>query len=458
MQSHLDTIVALSTPEGIGAIAVIRLSGPKAIEIGQLVFEGKDLSNVDGHTLHFGRIISEQHIIDEVLVGVFKGKHSYTGEDTLEISCHGSPYIIQRILNLLIEHGARAAQPGEFTLKAFLNGKLDLSQAEAVADLIASESAASHKIALQQLRGGFSTELKYMRDELITFASLLELELDFSEEDVEFANRQQLDIILNRLNKTLQHLISSFELGNVLKKGIPVAIIGKPNAGKSTLLNRLLNEDRAIVSSIAGTTRDTLEEQLNIQGVLFRLIDTAGIRESTDEIELIGVERAQEKMRMASIIIYLFDPEIVHLTSLKSILSEINAMAPQAKILVAGNKSDQHEIAKLKIHYAASEPVIWISARDNHNIELLKNELLKLVDIGKLTSGELIINNTRHLEALQKSRISIEATQNLMQQSGNSELLAFEIKEALYQLGLITGEVTTDDLLDSIFSKFCIGK
>ena len=458
MQSHLDTIVALSTPEGIGAIAVIRLSGPKAIEIGQLVFEGKDLSNVDGHTLHFGRIISEQHIIDEVLVGVFKGKHSYTGEDTLEISCHGSPYIIQRILNLLIEHGARAAQPGEFTLKAFLNGKLDLSQAEAVADLIASESAASHKIALQQLRGGFSTELKYMRDELITFASLLELELDFSEEDVEFANRQQLDIILNRLNKTLQHLISSFELGNVLKKGIPVAIIGKPNAGKSTLLNRLLNEDRAIVSSIAGTTRDTLEEQLNIQGVLFRLIDTAGIRESTDEIELIGVERAQEKMRMASIIIYLFDPEIVDLTSLNSIFSEINAMAPQAKILVAGNKSDQHEIAKLKIHYAASEPVIWISARDNHNIELLKNELLKLVDIGKLTSGELIINNTRHLEALQKSRIAIEATQNLMQQSSNSELLAFEIKEALYQLGLITGEVTTDDLLDSIFSKFCIGK
>ena len=458
MSSYKDTIVALSSPPGTGAIGLVRISGNTAIEITSAIFKGKDLENATANSLYYGRINDGDELIDEVVISLFKAPQSYTGEDTIEISCHASPYIIGRLLQLIVKHGARAAKPGEFTLKAFLNGKMDLSQAEAVADLIASETAASHKIAIQQLRGGFSDELKQMREELITFASLLELELDFSEEDVEFADRTALSLILNRLEKALTALIKSFELGNVLKKGIPVAIVGKPNAGKSTLLNQLLKEDRAIVSPVPGTTRDTIEEQLNIEGIPFRLIDTAGLRQTTDEVESIGVERAYEKMKQASIIIYLFDPLGYQAEMLQKDLDMLHSMVPVANILVVGNKADLHELDAMYRKFAAFENMVWISARDNQNIDVLKLQLLNMVDTEKLNSGELIINNARHMEALQKTLIAVQATQELMQQAGHSELLAFEIKQALLFLGEITGQVTTDDLLDSIFSKFCIGK
>jgi len=458
MSSYKDTIVALSSPPGTGAIGLVRISGNTAIEITSAIFQGKDLENAAANSLYYGRINDGDELIDEVVISLFKAPHSYTGEDTIEISCHASPYIIGRLLQLIVKHGARAAKPGEFTLKAFLNGKMDLSQAEAVADLIASETAASHKIAIQQLRGGFSDELKQMREELITFASLLELELDFSEEDVEYADRSALSVILNRLEKALTVLIKSFELGNVLKKGIPVAIVGKPNAGKSTLLNQLLKEDRAIVSPVPGTTRDTIEEQLNIEGIPFRLIDTAGLRQTSDEVESIGVERAYEKMKQASIIIYLFDPLGYQAEILQTDLDTLHGIVPGANILVVGNKADLHELDAMYRKFAAFENMVWISARDNQNIDVLKLQLLNMVDTEKLNSGELIINNARHMEALQKTLIAVQATQELMQQTGNSELLAFEIKQALLFLGEITGEVTTDDLLDSIFSKFCIGK
>ena len=458
MSSYKDTIVALSSPPGTGAIGLVRISGNTAIEITSTIFKGKDLQNAAANSLCYGRINDGDELIDEVVISLFKAPHSFTGEDTIEISCHASPYIIGRLLQLIVKHGARAAKPGEFTLKAFLNGKIDLSQAEAVADLIASETAASHKIAIQQLRGGFSDELNQMREELITFASLLELELDFSEEDVEFADRSALSLILNRLEKALTVLIKSFELGNVLKKGIPVAIVGKPNAGKSTLLNQLLKEDRAIVSPVPGTTRDTIEEQLNIEGIPFRLIDTAGLRQTNDEVESIGVERAYEKMKQASIIIYLFDPLGYQAEILQTDLDTLHGIVPGANILVVGNKADLHELDAMYRKFAAFENMVWISARDNQNIDVLKLQLLNMVDTEKLNSGELIINNARHMEALQKTLIAVQATQELMQQTGNSELLAFEIKQALLFLGEITGEVTTDDLLDSIFSKFCIGK
>jgi len=458
MSSYKDTIVALSSPPGTGAIGLVRISGNTAIEITSTIFKGKDLQNAAANSLCYGRINDGDELIDEVVISLFKAPHSFTGEDTIEISCHASPYIIGRLLQLIVKHGARAAKPGEFTLKAFLNGKMDLSQAEAVADLIASETAASHKIAIQQLRGGFSDELNQMREELITFASLLELELDFSEEDVEFADRSALSLILNRLEKALTVLIKSFELGNVLKKGIPVAIVGKPNAGKSTLLNQLLKEDRAIVSPVPGTTRDTIEEQLNIEGIPFRLIDTAGLRQTSDEVESIGVERAYEKMKQASIIIYLFDPLGYQAEILQTDLDTLHGIVPGANILVVGNKADLHELDAMYRKFAAFENMVWISARDNQNIDVLKLQLLNMVDTEKLNSGELIINNARHMEALQKTLIAVQATQELMQQTGNSELLAFEIKQALLFLGEITGEVTTDDLLDSIFSKFCIGK
>lgn len=458
MSSYKDTIVALSSPPGTGAIGLVRISGNTAIEITSTIFKGKDLQNAAANSLCYGRINDGDELIDEVVISLFKAPHSFTGEDTIEISCHASPYIIGRLLQLIVKHGARAAKPGEFTLKAFLNGKMDLSQAEAVADLIASETAASHKIAIQQLRGGFSDELNQMREELITFASLLELELDFSEEDVEFADRSALSLILNRLEKALTALIKSFELGNVLKKGIPVAIVGKPNAGKSTLLNQLLKEDRAIVSPVPGTTRDTIEEQLNIEGIPFRLIDTAGLRQTSDEVESIGVERAYEKMKQASIIIYLFDPLGYQAEMLQTDLDLVHSMVPGANILVVGNKADLHELDAMYRKFAAFENMVWISARDNQNIDVLKLQLLNMVDTEKLNSGELIINNARHMEALQKTLIAVQATKELMQQTGNSELLAFEIKQALLFLGEITGQVTTDDLLDSIFSKFCIGK
>ncbi len=451
-----DTIIALSTPSGSGAIGVIRLSGNAAIDITNKVFSGKDLSQQSSHTIHFGLIKDGNTIIDEVLVSLFIAPKSYTKENIVEISCHGSPYIIQQIIQLLIKNGARAANPGEFTLRAFLNGQLDLSQAEAVADLIASTSQAAHKLAMQQMRGGFSSQLKVLRQQLIDFAALIELELDFSEEDVEFANREQLKSLIYELNGVLKKLIDSFELGNALKNGIPVVIAGKPNVGKSTLLNRLLNEERAIVSEIAGTTRDTIEDEITISGVNFRFVDTAGLRDTTDSIEAIGIARAYEKMQQAAIIIYLFDPAETPANMLTELVQEL---APHnTPLLLVANKVDVYGVEKLQKEYAAFENLIGISAKNNHNLAALTQQLISVTHADKINSDELIISNSRHVEALNNTYTTLAQVLHLLQQPVSGELVAFELRQALYHLGLITGEISNDNLLESIFTRFCIGK
>jgi len=448
-----DTIIALATPSGSGAIAVIRLSGPEAISITNKVFRGKDLGQQASHTIHFGTIREGDLILDEVLVSLFVAPHSYTKENVVEISTHGSQYIIHNIISLLIRNGARAAKPGEFTLRAFLNGGMDLSQAEAVADLIASNSQASHQVALQQMRGGFSSELKHLREQLINFASLIELELDFSEEDVEFANRDQLKQLILQINKVLYRLIKSFEQGNVLKNGVPAVIAGKPNVGKSTLLNALLNEERAIVSDIAGTTRDTIEDEISIGGILFRFIDTAGIRETQDIIEAKGVERTLEKMKQARLIIYLVDP-LQSNEQIQEQLTELESL--NVAVIVVVNKSDllspqqQHDFALL-------DPV-FISARNNEGIEELKDEILRKVELANLGTDDVLVTNIRHVEALQRTNEALERVLHGIDDPVTSDFLAMDIKQALHYLGEITGTVTTDDLLDNIFSKFCIGK
>lgn len=448
-----DTIIALATPSGSGAIAVIRLSGPEAISITNKVFRGKDLGQQASHTIHFGTIREGDLILDEVLVSLFVTPHSYTKENVVEISTHGSQYIIHNIISLLIRNGARAAKPGEFTLRAFLNGGMDLSQAEAVADLIASNSQASHQVALQQMRGGFSSELKHLREQLINFASLIELELDFSEEDVEFANRDQLKQLILQINKVLHRLIKSFEQGNVLKNGVPAVIAGKPNVGKSTLLNALLNEERAIVSDIAGTTRDTIEDEISIGGILFRFIDTAGIRETQDIIEAKGVERTLEKMKQARLIIYLVDP-LQSNEQIQEQLTELESL--NVAVIVVVNKSDllspqqQHDFALL-------DPV-FISARNNEGIEELKVEILRKVELANLGTDDVLVTNIRHVEALQRTNEALERVLHGIDDPVTSDFLAMDIKQALHYLGEITGTVTTDDLLDNIFSKFCIGK
>lgn len=448
-----DTIVALSTPPGSGAIGVIRLSGPKAIEIANSVFSGKDLTQQASHTLHFGLVKDGDVILDEVVAGLFVAPKSYTKENVVEISCHGSNYIIQQILNLLIEKGARAAKPGEFTLRAFLNGAFDLSQAEAVADLIASDSKASHDMAMQQMRGGFSNELKGLRDQLIHFASMIELELDFAEEDVEFADRDDLRQLVNKLQTPISKLIASFELGNVIKNGVPVVIAGKPNVGKSTLLNALLNEERAIVSDIAGTTRDTIEDEVNINGVVFRFIDTAGIRETVDVIEAKGVERTLEKMKQAKLIIYMADASQT-LPEIEAQLAEIASL--QIPYLILINKADllspqqRDEFAKLDANY--------ISAKQKEGIETLKDVLLEKVNLHHINTSETLVSNIRHVEALKQTQNSLYRVMENIDNPVTSDFLAMDIKQALYYLGEITGQVTTDDLLDNIFTKFCIGK
>lgn len=449
-----ETIVALATPNGIGAIGVIRLSGPEAIKIINKVFRGKDLEQQGSHTIHFGTIRDGEKIVDEVLVSLFVAPKSYTKENVVEISCHGSKYIIDAIIKLLIKQGARLAKAGEFTLRAFLNGGLDLSQAEAVADLIASNSKASHQLAMQQMRGGFSNELKLLREQLIHFASMIELELDFGEEDVEFANRDDLRRLVSRLKSHISNLIRSFDLGNVIKNGVPVVIAGKPNVGKSTLLNALLNEERAIVSEIAGTTRDTVEDEMNIKGITFRFIDTAGIRETQDIIEAKGVERTFEKIKTSAIVIYLFDAEETNEVELAQILADLKTVINQnnSTLIVVANKADIHPLAN------STETILQISAKEKQNLQQLEDALLDAVNLNLLNSDEVIISNIRHLEALQKTEDALNRVMGGIDNPVTSDFLALDIKQALHYLGEIVGVVTTDDLLDNIFSKFCIGK
>lgn len=451
--NNSDTIIALSTPSGSGAIGVIRLSGPDAIRLTNAVFAGKNLEEQATHTLHFGLIKDGEQIIDEVVAGLFVAPKSYTKEHVVEISCHGSNYIIQQIINLLISKGARAAKPGEFTLRAFLNSAFDLSQAEAVADLIASNSKASHDVAMQQMRGGFANELKALREQLIHFASMIELELDFGEEDVEFANREQLRNLVIKINQVLHRLISSFEMGNVIKNGVPIVIAGKPNVGKSTLLNALLNEERAIVSDIAGTTRDTIEDELTIGGIVFRFIDTAGIRDTADIIEALGVERTLEKMKQAKLIIYMADAA----QSFAEVEEQIRGL-DQAQIpyLILINKADvlsaqqKEEFKKIN--------AVFISAKDKLGIDELKETLLAQVNLHHINTSETLVTNIRHVEALKQTESALTRVLANVDNPVTSDFLAMDIKQALHYLGEITGTVTTDDLLENIFTKFCIGK
>jgi tRNA modification GTPase len=459
-----ETIVALATPNGIGAIAVIRLSGLDAINIANSVWKGKDLTKQASHTIHFGHIMDGDLMLDEVLVSLFVAPKSYTRENVVEISCHASGYIVESIIKLFIKKGARSAKPGEFTLRAFLNGQLDLSQAEAVADLIASNSKASQQVALQQLRGGFSNQLQGLREQLVNFASLIELELDFAEEDVEFANRDQLKQLIVDITRIIGRLIQSFELGNAIKQGVNTVIAGRPNAGKSTLLNALLNEERAIVSHIPGTTRDTIEEVLNIQGINFRLIDTAGIREATDAIEQIGVQRTMEKISQSALLIYVFDAEQISPEELKSDLESLQS--PGIAMLLVANKMDllQQDKKRESIHgffRTSGLPefqTIFISAKEKLHIDDLKNKIYGTAIKDQLSGDETLVTNIRHLEALQKTEEALIRVLGGIDGSVTSDFLSMDIKQALHYLGEITGAVTTDDLLDNIFSKFCIGK
>ncbi len=451
-----DTIVAAATAPGIGAIAVIRISGDQAFVIINHLFPSKNLLALPSHTMHVGIFKEDDNEIDEVVVSLYKGPRSYTGEDSIEISCHGSPYIQQQIIQACVNGGARLARAGEFTQRAFLNGKLDLTQAEAVADIIASNTRASQKTALNNIRGGFSHQLKEMREQLIQFAALIELELDFATEDVEFADRTKFYLLINELSKSTGQLLQSFKLGNVIKNGVSVAIIGKPNAGKSTLLNVLLNEERAIVSEIAGTTRDTIEEILNINGIIFRLIDTAGIRShSVDVIENIGMERSLEKMKSADVVLYIFDVKEETNETLQ--LQQEVFSKKNIKYLFAGNKTDnvQDDFA---VKFSADKNIHFISAKNNTGIAQLKTVLFNQTVQSSLASEDTIITNARHYEALQQVLRSLHEIQNGLDNKLSGDLLALDIRRCLYFLGEITGEITNEDKLDYIFSKFCIGK
>lgn len=459
-----DTIVALATASGVGAIAVIRISGPEAIAVADDCFlsikDHKSLVNQKSHTLHLGHFKNGERIVDQVLVSVFKNPHSYTGEDTIEISCHGSVYIQQEIIQILLQKGCRMADAGEFTLRAFINGKLDLSQAEAVADLIASDSEASHQVAMQQMRGGFSNEIQFLREQLLNFASLIELELDFAEEDVEFADRAEFKKLIAKIQLVLKRLIDSFAVGNVIKNGIPVAIVGEPNVGKSTLLNALLNEERAIVSDIAGTTRDTVEDEMIIDGVSYRFIDTAGIRKTTDVVENIGIQKTFEKIGTAQVVIYLFDITKYESesTKYKVELESIKNKYPLKQLIVIANKADSVTTAQIEALKTEIPELISISAKEKSGIEQLTNELTKMVNIGALNTQDTIVTNSRHYDALLKALNEINKVDDGIQQNISSDLMAIDIREALYFFGLITGEVTNDELLGNIFANFCIGK
>lgn len=462
-----QTIVALATPAGSGAVAIIRLSGEDAISIANEIFESvshKNLLIQKTHTIHLGYIKDGEKVLDQVLLSIFKNPNSYTGEDVIEISCHGSTFIQNQIIQLCLRKGCAMAEPGEFTLRAFINGKLDLTQAEAVADLIASDNEASHQIAMQQMRGGFSNEIAKLREELLNFASLIELELDFSEEDVEFADRTQFEALLIRIEFVLKRLIDSFAVGNVIKNGIPVAIVGEPNVGKSTLLNALLNEERAIVSDIAGTTRDTIEDELVIDGIGFRFIDTAGIRQTTDTIESLGIQKTFEKIEQAQVVFYLFDSlkfkvqSSIYITEIEKIRNQY----PLKPLVIVINKIDllnSEEILDIKdklITY--NSQLITISAKNKLGINELKSTLLSFVNTGALRNNDTIVTNARHYDSLIKALEDIQNVKFGLQQQLSSDLLAIDIREALYHFGTITGEISNDELLGNIFANFCIGK
>ena len=448
-----DTIAAIATPPGIGAIGVLRLSGDKAFDIIQPLFPSKNLREQKANTLHVGYLKEGENILDEVVISIFKKPHSYTGEDVIEISCHGSPFVQQQVLDALISHGARLAKPGEYTQRAFLNNKLDLAQAEAVGDLIASNTKASQNAALKNMRGGFSGLLKELREELIKFSSLIELELDFSEEDVEFADRDKFSNLIDEISFTVNRLKESFKLGNVIKNGVSVAIVGKPNAGKSTLLNTLLNENRAIVSEIAGTTRDTIEEIININGILFRLIDTAGIREHTqDIIENMGVIKSKEKIKQADIVLYLFDVNDMLKEELALILEEIKDQ--NANLIVVANKADVFEKGR-HAHFARE---IFISAKSGMGVEELKTTLFAMAGGAGINNENVVVTNARHYAALAEVSITLHEIQTGLKNNISGDLLSIDINRCLHFLGEITGEITNEDRLDYIFSKFCIGK
>jgi tRNA modification GTPase len=462
-----DTIVALATPSGAGAVAIIRISGKDAITIASEVFQsvkGKDITKQKTHTIHLGTIVDGSKIYDQVLLSIFKNPHSYTGEDVIEISCHGSTFIQQQIIQLLLRKGCRMAQAGEFTLRAFLNAKLDLSQAEAVADLISSDNEASHQIAMQQMRGGFSNEIAKLREELLNFASLIELELDFAEEDVEFADRTQFHDLLNRIEFVLKRLIDSFAVGNVIKNGIPVAIVGEPNVGKSTLLNALLNEERAIVSEIAGTTRDTIEDELVIDGIGFRFIDTAGIRETKDVVESIGIKKTFEKIEQAQVVLYLFESFKFQVLGLEYIseIEKVKNNYPLKPLIVVINKIDLLSEEEIRSIHQQLETLnvkqILLSAKEKQGIDELKNALLSFVNTGALRNNETIVTNTRHYDSLLKALEEIQKVKFGLNSGLPSDLMAIDIKQALFYFGEITGEVTNDELLGNIFANFCIGK
>ena len=450
-----DTIVALATAPGLGAIAVIRLSGEKAIEMVSSVFSKKNLQSAPSHTVHYGKLMDGEIVIDEVVVTIYKAPKSYTGEEVVEISCHGSPFIQESILQLMMQVGARLAKPGEFTQRAFLNGKMDLTQAEAVADLIASNTEASRKTALYNLKGGFSSDLQVMREKLIKFSALIELELDFSQEDVAFANKKELETLVGQLQIKTKELLDSFELGNVIKQGVQVAIVGKPNAGKSTLLNTLLNENRALVSEIPGTTRDTVEEYLNIQGVLYKLIDTAGIRNSTDDsIEQMGIEKSKEKIQAADIVIALFDASITTAAQLKEWAEELKGAH---KIIFVGNKIDLIKDPSFALDNSIND-IIFIAAKDKQNIIALENAIHKKVVGDGLDKEGTIVTNARHVVSLKRLLYALNDVEAGLNENVTGDLLAIDINQSLHYLGTITGQITNEDQLDFIFSKFCIGK
>jgi tRNA modification GTPase len=451
-----DTIVALATPPGIGAIGVIRLSGNRTFEIIDQLFTSKKLSQQPSHTLHVGFIRDGETAIDEVVVSIYKNPRSYTGEDLVEISGHGSPYVLQQIINACLKRGARLAKPGEFTQRAFLHGKLDLTQAEAVADLIASNTRISQKAALHNIRGGFSQQLKELRERLIRFSALIELELDFSQEDVQFADRKQLHELIDEVDDVTTSLINSFQLGNVIRNGVSVAIIGKPNSGKSTLLNALLNEERAIVSEIPGTTRDTIEEIINIDGILFRLIDTAGIRQhTTDVIESVGVQRSLEKMKQADLVLYLFDVNEMTSTDVEEV--KTNFATQQIRYLLVGNKIDVIGENAARSKFKDASDVIFISAIQQSTDSLIQ-KMTDTVLEGKVQTESTIVTNARHFHALQQLHSALEDVRKGLHDNIPGDLVALDIRRCLHFLGEITGEITNEDQLDYIFSKFCIGK
>lgn len=455
-----DTICALSTAPGVGGIAVIRVSGPQAIDITEKVFN-KPLAHVASHSLVHGWITNGDEKIDEVLVAVLRAPKTFTGENTTEISCHGSLYVQQRIVEVLLENGCTLAKPGEFTMRSYLNGKMDLSQAEAVADLIAAENGAMHRQAVHQMRGGFSKEISDLRERLIHFASLVELELDFSEEDVEFADRTQLNSLVTEIVGVVNRLRESFSLGNAIKNGVPVAILGAPNMGKSTLLNALLNEERAIVSDIAGTTRDTVEDSISLSGIKFKFIDTAGIRNTHDTIEKLGIERSFAKAREASVILLLFDAAETTPHELKQMMHDVQAAAGEdKKLFLLANKIDKSGLTPEQIaqRFEMVGEVIPVSAKNGIHIEELKQSLAATVNSGQVDSGETIVTNARHFDALSKASASLNDIQQGLANGVTGDFLAIDIRKTLYHLGEITGQISADDLLHSIFSRFCIGK